>query len=150
MKVYLSRPTRSLIASVFIYRGTISHGLRPMANILSYANNLSIVNNVKFAVKIAFSISVVSWHWGHLHLSLNINNLVVIGTIINLVSVGSVVEFLVPVEVNWPGSVSPLSHAIPVLDWWLWLLLLSHPVEDFLVIGGVIGSLWPWSSPVGW
>ena len=78
----------------------------------------------------------------------NINGLVIIGSIINLVVISGVVHLWVPGEVYWPGAFGPLSHLVVVLDWWVGLLWVSHPVHDGVIVGRVIDTLWPLSSPV--
>ena len=77
----------------------------------------------------------------------NVDGLVVIGSIINLVVVGGVVHWGVPGEVNWPGALSPLSHLVVKFDWWISWLWLSHPVHDGVIVGGIVNTLWPLSSP---
>lgn len=78
----------------------------------------------------------------------NVDGLVVIGAIIDLVVVGGVVHLWVPGEVNWPGTGLPLSHLVVEFDWGVWILWLSNPVHDVIIISGIIDSLRPLSSPV--
>ena len=78
----------------------------------------------------------------------NIKNFVIIGTIINLLVLGGVVEVTIPGVVNGPCAWNPLSHLIVILDWGIWALSLPHPVHNVFVIGGVIDTLWPSLSPV--
>lgn len=80
--------------------------------------------------------------------SLNVDNLVVIGTIIDLVVVGGLGPVIIPSVVDWPGAWNPLSHLIVILDGRLWWLWLSDPVENLVVISRVINALWPWVVPV--
>ena len=40
-----------------------------------------------------------------------------------------------------------MSHLVVVLDGWWRSSWLSDPVEDLVVVLGVVITLWPWSSP---
>ena len=78
----------------------------------------------------------------------HIEDLVVIGSIINGIVLSGLIEIFVPSVVNWPGAWGPLSHLVVILNWRLWVLWSSHPVQDLLIIGGIIYTLWPLLSPV--
>ena len=78
---------------------------------------------------------------------MNINDFVIVGSVINLVVVGGGVHLGVPGEVYRPGSGLPVSHLIVVLDGWWWTGWLSDPVHDLVIVLRVVITLWPWSSP---
>jgi len=80
-------------------------------------------------------------------INLEVNDFVVISSIVDLVVVRGIVHLWVPWEVYRPGSWDPSSHLIVVLDWRLWGGWLSDPVENLVIVLGVVETLWPWSSP---
>jgi len=78
---------------------------------------------------------------------LDVNDFVIIGSIIDFVVVGGIVHWSVPREVYGPGAWNPLSHLIVILDWGWWTSWLSDPVENLVIVLRVVETLWPWSSP---
>ena len=78
----------------------------------------------------------------------HINNLGVIGSIVDLLVLGGNTHVLVPGMVDGPGACCPLSHLVVVLDRGIRGFLLSHPVHDLVIISRVINALWPRKSPV--
>ena len=79
--------------------------------------------------------------------SLHINNFVIIGAIINLISIRSVGPGAVPSKINRPGAWNPLSHFIVISNWCVWSFWISHPVHDQMIIGGIVNTKRPWFSP---
>lgn len=78
---------------------------------------------------------------------LDVNDFVIIGSIIDFVVVGGIVHWSVPREVYGPSAWNPLSHLIVILDWGWWSSWLSDPVENLVIVLRVVETLWPWSSP---
>ena len=79
--------------------------------------------------------------------SLNIDNFIIICSVIDLILPGGVIHCSVPDEVNRPGCWLPLSHFIVILNWWPLSIVISHPVHDKMIISRIINTKWPWLSP---